>query len=127
MGGVMSDCFIVQSLIETKTSQDRRNLELTFVDARGTERTLSVPLGVAAELAPVLAALAAGNGANSDLKFTKTPKHCQVGHARHQRLVLIKFDDDPPYALDLEEAENLCRDLREEAESASSILEPLLQ
>lgn len=123
----MPDRFVAQSLLETKTSQDRRNLELTFVDARGAKRTLSLPRDVAADLVPVLASLSAGMSATGDLKFTKTPKYCQVGHARNQRLVLIKFDDDPPYALDLEEAENLCRDLREEAESASSIQEPLLQ
>lgn len=123
----MSERFIAQSLVETKTSKDLRRLELTFVDADGAKRTLSLPRGVAADLVPVLASLSAGISQSGDLKYTKTPKHCQVGHARHQRLVLIKFDDDPAYALDLEEAENLSRDLREEADSASSIAEPLLQ
>ncbi len=123
----MSDRFVAQSLLETKTSGDRRNLELTFVDAQGARRTLSLPRGMVADLVPVLASLSADMTTNGEIKFTKTPKHCQVGRARHQRLVLIKFDDDPPYALDLEEAENLGRDLREEAESASSIREPRLQ
>jgi hypothetical protein len=123
----MSERFVAKSLIETKASGDRRNLELTFVDATGAKRTLSLPRGMAADLVPVLASLSADMSATGELKFTKTPKHCQVGRARHQRLVLIKFDDDPPYALDVEEAENLCRDLREEAESASSIQEPRLQ
>jgi hypothetical protein len=42
-----------------------------------------------------------------------------VGSARHERLVLVRFDDDPPYALNLDEAESLWRGLREEAEQVS--------
>ena len=35
-------------------------------------------------------------------KFTKMPRQWAVGTAQHERLVLLKFDDDPPYGLDLE-------------------------
>ena len=46
--------FVAQSLVETKTSADRRRFELTFVDADGRKQTVSLPVGVAADLVPVL-------------------------------------------------------------------------
>jgi hypothetical protein len=124
-GAEMSERFVAQSLVESKTSNDQRRLELTFVDAGGAKRTLSLPCSVAADLGPVLASLV--GKASRGPEFTRLAKHCQVGRARHERLVLIKFDDDPPYALDLEEAESLGRELREETESVACLAEPLLQ
>ena len=55
------------------------------------------------------------------------PKQLAVGSARHERLVLIRFDDEPPYGLDLDEAENLWREVREEAEQVSRSRPPLRQ
>jgi hypothetical protein len=126
-GADMSERFVAQSLVESKTSNDQRRLELTFVDAGGAKRTLSLPCNVAADLVPVLTSLAGGASDKGGPAFTRLPKHCQVGRARHERLVLIKFDDDPPYALDLQEAESLGRELRAEAKSVSCLAEPLLQ
>ena len=45
--------FVAQSLAETKISDDRRRFELTFVDANGEKQSVSVPVGVAADLVPV--------------------------------------------------------------------------
>jgi hypothetical protein len=122
----MTDRFVAQSLVHTKASTDQRRFELTFVDAAGARQTLSLPRAMAADLAPVLTSLA-GASDRGGAKFTRLPKHWQVGHARNERLVLIKFDDDPPYALDLAEAELLSRELSDETESASCLLEPVLQ
>lgn len=121
----MSDCFAAQSLVETRTSDDKRQFELTFVDVSGEKHTISLPVAVAADLAPVLAALASrGAGAT---KFTKMPKRWAVGTARHEQLVLLQFDDDPPYGLDLEVAETLWREVRERREAASRQKAPALQ
>ena len=120
----MSENFTAQSLVQTKTSKDLRCFELTFVDAKGKKHTLSLPIDLAADLAPVLKSLAESvHGA----KFTKIPKQWAVGTARHERLVLIKFDDDPPYGLDLDVAESLWRDVREETEAVSLLKAPALQ
>jgi len=119
--------FVAQSLAETRTSEDRRRFEVTFVDARGEKQTISLPIGVAADLVPVLNALAEGVGGARGAKFTKMPRHWAVGTAQHERLVLLKFDDDPPYGLDLEVAETLWREVREETESVSRLKAPAVQ
>jgi hypothetical protein len=119
--------FVVQSLAETRTSEDRRRFELTFVDARGRKQTISVPVGIAADLVPVLNSLAEGLGGAKGAKFTKMPRQWAVGTAQHERLVLLKFDDDPPYGLDLKVAETLWREVREETESVSRLKAPAVQ
>jgi hypothetical protein len=40
---------------------------------------------------------------------------------------LVRFDDDPPYALNIAEAENLWREVREEAEQVSRMKAPARQ
>ena len=76
----MSDRFAVQSLVATRTSEDRRRFELTFADAKGKTLTLTVPVGVAADLGPVLASLAEGLEAGGT-RFTKMPREMAVGTA----------------------------------------------
>ena len=119
--------FVAQSLAETRTSEDRRHFELTFVDARGRKQIISVPVGIAADLVPVLTSLAEGLGDAKGAKFTKLPRQWAVGTAQHERLVLLKFDDDPPYGLDLEVAETLWREVRQETESVSRLKAPAVQ
>jgi hypothetical protein len=123
----MSECFAAQSLVATKTSKDERRFELTFVDVTGEKRTISLPVGVAADLAPVLTALAERAANASGAKFTKMPKRWAVGTAKHERLVLLQFDDDPPYGLDLEVAETLWREVREGQQTISRQRAPALQ
>jgi hypothetical protein len=122
----MPDTFMAQSLVDTCTRDDRRRFEMTFVDASGQQQTISLPVTVAADLAPVLQSLAAGLG-SAGIGFTKIPKSAAVGSARHERLVLVRFDDDPPYALSLHEAETLWQGLREEAEQVSLMKAPTRQ
>jgi hypothetical protein len=122
----MSDTFIAQSLAETRATTDERRFEMTFVNASGQQQTISLPVGVAADLVPVLQSLSAGLS-NTSIQFTKMPKSTAVGSARHDRLVLIRFDDDPPYALNVDEAEMLWRGLREEARHVSDMKAPARQ
>jgi len=111
---------MAQSLAETRANLDERRFEMTFVDASGQKQTISLPTGVAADLAPILRSLSTG----PSIPFTKMPKSTAVGSARHERLVLVRFDDDPPYALDISEAENLWRGVREEAAQVSQMKVP---
>jgi hypothetical protein len=120
--------FVAHSLSETRISDDRSRVELSFFDARGEQQIVSLPVGVACDLVPVLNSLVddvsrSGNGR----RFTKMPRQWAVGTAQHERLVLLKFDDDPPYALDPEVAETLWREVREEARSVSRLKAPAVQ
>jgi hypothetical protein len=127
LGAAMSDKFIAQTLVETRSADNGRRLEMTFVDAAARRQTLSLPVGVAADLAPVLKSLVAGLNGSGRTQFTRTPKMLAVASAEHERLVLIRFDDEPPYGLELENAENLWRGLREEAASISRLKAPSRQ
>lgn len=120
----MSD-LIAQTLVETK-STDRNGLRLTFADAKGDQHSITLPARVAADLAPVLAAMA-GDASQTGPRFTRSPKALAVGRAEHERLVLLKFDDDPPYALDPDRAEDLWREMREETEVVASMKAPAIQ
>jgi hypothetical protein len=118
-GAIMLDKFNAQSLVETQATLDRTGFELTFVDAKGARHTLRLSRGVAKELVPVLQSLTDNKEDATTGGLTKLPKTCQVGHATYERLVLIKFDDDPPYAIGLEDARSLWRDLRQESQTVS--------
>jgi hypothetical protein len=122
----MADTFIAQSLVETRRVINERRFEMTFVDADGQCQTISLPVGVAADLAPVLQALAP-QGAPRKMEFTRIPKSTAVGSARQERLVLIRFDDEPPYGLEAKEAESLWREVREEAEYVFRLRAPAQQ
>ena len=126
LGERMDDTFMARSLTGTRTVDDDRRFEMTFVDAGGQTQTISLPVGVAADLITVLQSLVAAPGP-SRIPFTKVPKSTAVGSARHDRLVLVRFDDDPPYALHLEEAENLWRGIREQAEEVAIRRAPVRQ
>jgi hypothetical protein len=122
----MPDTFVAQSLAETHVEHAERRLQMTFVDASGRKQTISLPVGVAADLVPVLQSLSAGLS-KAGVGFTKMPRSTAVGSARHERLVLVRFDDDPPYALNIDEAETLWREVREEAEQVSQMKVPARQ
>ena len=123
----MSRTFKAQSLAETYARPEGRRLEMTFVDADGERQIISLPAGVAADLAVVLTALSVELGDRSRTPFTRKPRQTAVGSAAHERLVLIRFDDEPPYGLDLDEAENLWRGVREEAQSVARSKSPMRQ
>jgi len=100
---------------------------MTFVDADGLSQTITLPAAVAADLAPVLKTLSTELSDPGKTQFTRMPRQMAVGSAQHERLVLIRFDEEPPYGLDLDEAENLWRGLREETETVSRLKAPLRQ
>jgi hypothetical protein len=123
----MSRNFKAQSLLETRAQHEERRLEMTFIDREGRRQTISLPASVAADLVTVLKSVSAGMGKSDQSQFTRLPKQMAVGSAELERLVLIRFDDEPPYGLDLDEAENLWRGLREQAEQVSRLRPPLRQ
>jgi hypothetical protein len=123
----MSRNFKAQSLVETRSRREEGRLEMTFVDAKGALQTVSLPVAVAADLGRVLTSLSAELRASGRTQFTRMPRQTAVGTANHERLVLIRFDDEPPYGLDVDEAENLWRGLREQTETVSRLSAPMRQ
>jgi hypothetical protein len=122
----MSKKFVAQALVETRASHDQRRLELTLADVKGHRQILSLPLSLATDLASVLLS-SAKNSKAAGARLTKMPSTFYVGHATHQRLVLVKFDDDPPYALNLDDARMLSRQMLDESETAARSKAPALQ
>jgi hypothetical protein len=117
--------FLANTLTETALSDDKRRFEMTFVDADGRPYTISIPSTIAAELVPVLEQVASHLG-SSAAELTRIPKECAVGHAIRERKVLLRFDDEPPYALGVEEAEALGRELQEQTEFLATTSRPAL-
>jgi hypothetical protein len=119
--------FKAQTVSETKLKADERRLEMTFVDAEGKRQVVSLPSIVASDLAAVLKSVSAEGNPKGRGEFTRKPRQTAIGSAAHERLVLIRFDDEPPYGLDPDEAESLWRGLREEAEAVSRAKAPTRQ
>ena len=126
-GVPMSTSFKAQSLVETRSRREERRLEMTFVDAKGQCQTISLPAAVAADLGQVLTSLSEELCKPGRTQFTRMPRQTAVGAANHERLVLIRFDDEPPYGLDVDEAESLWRGLREQTETVSRLSAPARQ
>jgi hypothetical protein len=122
----MSKKFVAQLLVETRVSNDQRRLELTLADTKGDRQILSLPMSLTTDLASVLLS-SAKNSTAVGARLTKMPSTFYVGHATHQRLVLVKFDDDPPYALNLNDARMLSRQMLDESETAARSKVPALQ
>lgn len=124
-GGSAMKTFHATTLTETTVSQDRRRFELTFVDADGERHAISIPAAIAADLVPVLESVAAAQRAGAG-EMTRLPTTCTVGHARGDRMVLLRFDDEAPYAIDLEVAQALAEQLQEQSEELCETARPAL-
>ncbi len=118
--------FLARTLTETTTTEDKRRFEMTFVDAGGQSFTISIPGGVAADLIPILESVAADEKRVDAAEFTRLPKECAVGRAMGERMVLLRFDDEPPYAIGPEVAEVLGRELQGQGEQLSTLRRPAL-
>lgn len=118
--------FHATTLTETAVSSDGRRFELTFVDAEGQRHAISIPSAVAADLVPVLESVAAARPAGAAGELTRLPKTCAVGHATGERMVLLRFDDEAPYAIELEVAQALAEQLQEQSSELSAVARPAL-
>jgi hypothetical protein len=118
--------FRATTLTETAVSKDRRRFELTFVDADGQQYAISIPSAMAADLVPVLESVAAGQPHPGRGEMTRLPKTCAVGHATGARMVLLRFDDEAPYAIELEVARALAQQLHEQSAELSETARPAL-
>ncbi|MEI9902331.1 MAG: hypothetical protein WDN31_22155 [Hyphomicrobium sp.] len=118
--------FLATTLTETTVSTDRRRFELTFLDASGEEHVVSIPSSIAADLVPVLEAVAAAQPQAGVGEMTRLPKTCAVGHAAGDRMVLLRFDDEAPYAIEPEVAQALAEQLQEQTCELADTARPSL-
>jgi hypothetical protein len=118
--------FRATTLTQTAVSQDRRRFELTFVDADGQRYAISIPSAIAADLVPVLESVAASQPHPGGGEMTRLPKTCAVGHATGDRMVLLRFDDEAPYAIELEVARALAEQLHEQSAELAETARPAL-
>ena len=117
--------FLAQTLCESTITEDRSRFEMTFVDAGGQRHKISIPFTIAADLIPVLEFVAADcNAEKGDL--TRLPRAFAVGRAVAERMVLLRFDQEAPYAIGVEVAEALSRELQEQSEQVSLMRRPAL-
>jgi hypothetical protein len=118
--------FRATTLTETTVSPDKRRFQMKFVDADGEEHAVSIPSAIAADLVPVLEAVAAAQPRSAGGEMTRLPKTCAVGHASGDRMVLLRFDDEAPYAIELEVAQALAEQLQEQSAELSETARPAL-
>ncbi len=119
--------FLATTLTETAISQDKRRFQLTFIDSDGEVCALSIPSALAADLVPVLESIAAlAPRSSHSAEMTRLPKTCSVGHATGERMVLLRFDDEAPYAIELEVAQTLGEQLQEQSSALSESVSPAL-
>ena len=117
--------FLAQTLCESSITEDRSRFEMTFVDAGGERHKISIPFTIAVDLIPVLETVA-GNRNAGGADFTRLPREFAVGHAVAERMVLLRFDKEAPYAIDVEAADALGRQLQEQSEHVSLIRRPAM-
>lgn len=121
------ETFLATTLTETAIAQDKRRFQLTFIDAKGETCALSIPSALAADLVPVLESIAAlAPRVTGTAEMTRIPKTCSVGHATGERLVLLRFDDEAPYAIELEVAQALAEQIQEQSSELSEAARPAL-
>lgn len=105
----------------TETSDDQRLLKVDLASKDGSIKTLCLDPETARLFASVLSEFVeqAEQSARvrNPIPMTKIPRSFAVGRARYERLVLVRFEDDAPYALNPSEALELGEALAVEAEA----------
>jgi hypothetical protein len=114
------------SLLRTAVTTDG-NLEVVVADAAGKENKLCLTADTASSVFRVLEEFASRASPCAGTVLTKRPKAFAVGTGRFERIVLLRFEDDAPYALRPEDASNLAEALKEQTEIAISRPEQVLQ
>jgi hypothetical protein len=123
--GLAMNTFQAQTLCESSVTEDRSRFEMTFVDAGGERHKISIPFTIAADLIPVLETVAGDRNAGG-ADFTRLPREFAVGHAVAERMVLLRFDKEAPYAIGVDAAEALGRELQEQSERVSLMRRPAM-
>lgn len=122
----MKDVFAAVAIARTKQA-DGGTLELQLADASGRKTAIRLTAEVASRLANELMEFAENTRSERDTALAKRPTSFAVGSGRYENLVLVRFDDDAPYALDAIDAADLGEALIEQSEDVSLRPEKVLQ
>jgi hypothetical protein len=107
------------SLLRTLTTKEG-DLEIVVADATGKESKLSLNAETASTLFKVLEDFTSTRVAGASATLTKRPKDFAVGTGRFERVVLLRFEDEAPYALLPEDAIDLAEALAEQSDTVVS-------
>lgn len=108
--------FVAEGISRTRTDLGKSRFEVSFADGGGRQQTISLNAETALSLARALEDFTELQGP-SVLTATKLPAAFAVGSARYEPLVLVRFEDDAPYGLQLPQAAELGRALIDLAEA----------
>ena len=111
----MAITFNATALSRTEVAGDGQTLELRLLDAAGKKRTVTMTAELADCLAQVLAEFAEA-APRSGIRPTKLPKSFAVGVGTYDRVVLLRFEQEAPYALPAKDALELARALFDQSE-----------
>ena len=111
----MQNTFAATGISRTSRT-DGATLDVEFCDANGQIRTVRVTADMAATLARTLQEFAARASKIRNDALTKVPATFAVGTGRFDDVVLVRFEDDTPYALGAAEATALGEALIDQAE-----------
>lgn len=125
----MSAPLKLQTIRETLVCPDDNRLTITLADSAGRVQLLSITPELAATLVGILnefASAADCTGGRGGC-LTKLPKNFAVGAGRYEKLVLLRFEDEAPFALSASDAAELGHALVSEAEALAHQPELLCQ
>jgi len=111
----MKDTFAATAISRT-TRTECSAVELELADAEGRITTVRVTADIALSLAQTLKEFAESSSCFGATP-TKMPKTFSVGTGQFDDVVLIRFEDDVPYALGADEAMELGEALIDQSES----------
>ncbi len=115
-----------QATTIARTGTHKGTLEITLSDAAGRSTTVSLPPNVARGLAQVMGEFA-GAVVEEPATLVKRPKSFAVGTGRHEKAVMLRFNDDVPYAVSPGTAAELANALLDASEEAERLPNTKLQ
>ena len=126
MGAEMKATHTATTLLCTKITK-RGDLELVVADDGGKESKLRLTAEIASSLLKILEDFSASAALGGAATLTKRPKTFAVGNGSFERVVLLRFEDDAPYALRPEAAIELAEALAEQSDTVVSRRAQVLQ
>ena len=118
-GTAMSSAFKATTMLHTEAPKDGRPMQITLSSALGQTLDLSLSAELARSLAVALAEYAE-MAENSGIQPTKLPKSFSVGAGKYESVVLLRFEEDAPYALPAKDALTLAKALLNSSESVAT-------
>lgn len=115
----MAAKFDATTLRSTSSAIKGATLALTLASADGRTRTLTVTPDLALALAGVLADYGA-TAVHPELEATKRPRTYAIGTGRYENVVLLRFEDEAPYALPAQSAVELAKALIDQSQALAS-------